>query len=63
MNKAIFTLAILMISCLAVGCGKAENTIAEPPGDDSPTIPANEMSDYEEQMKSGGSMSTPPPKS
>ena len=62
MNKAIFTLAILMISCLAVGCGKAENTIAEPPGDDSPTIPASEMADYEKEMRSGGSMSSQAPK-
>jgi hypothetical protein len=61
MNKAIFSLAILMISCLAVGCGKAENTIAQPPADDSPTIPADQMADYEEQMRSGGSASKKQP--
>ncbi|OUT54504.1 hypothetical protein SV7mr_16440 [Stieleria bergensis] len=62
MNKAIFSLAILMISCFAIGCGKAENTIATPPADNSPTIPADQMSEYEQQMNSGGSMSKPPAK-
>ncbi|WP_419188235.1 hypothetical protein [Stieleria bergensis] len=51
-----------MISCFAIGCGKAENTIATPPADNSPTIPADQMSEYEQQMNSGGSMSKPPAK-